>query len=129
MLEVRYSTGEAIDISGSWEDVESFRQEILRFLKTDSEKIQIEIEKNINSEPWNYIAKNLEIVQNDLPVEISISTDRVIKIKGSKANLEKFTSFLIFDEKAVSGSHSHYEYYEGNEWISPESFPLIIEIK
>jgi hypothetical protein len=129
MIEVRYSLNEAIDILGTKKDVEAFKQEVLKFLKTDSERIQIDVKKDIKSEPWDFVAGNLEVIQNENPVRVLITKGKVIKIEGSKENLEKFTSLLEFDENATSGSHSHYEYYEGNEYIHPESFPLIIGIK
>jgi hypothetical protein len=130
MLKIRYSLNEAIDISGTRKDIELLRQEILKFLLNDDEKIQIDVERNISSEPWCFVAKGLKIIQNDKPAKVSISDNKVIKIEGSKENLKKFTSFLVFDENAVSGQHSHYEYYEGHKkWVSPDSFPLIIGIK
>lgn len=131
MMEVQYSLNEAIDILGTRKDIEEFRQEILKFLKTDLEKIHIEIEKDISFKPWDFVASDLQIIQNDGPVKVSIAEEKVIKIEGSKENLEKFTSFLEFDENAVSGHHSHFEYYdyEGNVYIHPDSFPLIIGIK
>lgn len=130
MIEVRYSLNEAIEILGTGKEIELLRQTVLNFLKSKSKKIQIDMEKNINSKPWDFVAKGFELILNDAAVEVSITDERIIKIKGSSENLEGFTSFLMFDENAISGSHSHYEYYEGHEkWISPNSFPLIIGIK
>ena len=131
MIEIQYSLTEAIDILGTQKEIEKFRQEILKFLKTNLEKIHIEIEKDINSEPWDFVASDLQVIQNDSPVKVSIAEEKVIKIEGSKENLEKFTSFLKFDENAVRGHHSHFEYYdyEGNVYVHPDSFPLIIGIK
>lgn len=127
MIEIRYSLNEAIDILGYWKDIELFRQEVLKFLKTDLRKTQIDFEENTNFEPWDFAAKGLEIIQNGKAVKVSISEDKIIQIEGSKENLEKFTSFLEFNENAISGSH--YEHYEGNEWITSDSMPLIISIK
>jgi hypothetical protein len=129
MIEIRYSLDEAIDILGSCEELELLRQEILGLLKTDSEQIYVTGESDISAEPWNFVASGLEIIQNGKAVKVSISEDNSIHIKGSKDNLEKFASFLVFDENSVSGSHSHYEYYEGNEYIDSNSFPLIIGVK
>ena len=131
MIGIQYSPDEAIDILGTQKDIEEFRKEILKFLKTDLEKIQIEIEKEVSSETWDFVASALQIIQNDSPVKVSITEEKVIKIEGSKENLEKFTSFLEFDANAVSGHHSHFEYYdyEGNVYVHPDSFPLIIGIK
>jgi hypothetical protein len=124
MIEVQYSLNEAIDILGTQNDIEEFRQEVLKFLKTDLEKIHIEIEKDISSEPWDFVASDLQIIQNDSPVKVSIAEEKIIKIEGSKENLKKFTSFLEFDDNAVSGHHSHFEYYdyEGNVYVHPDSF-------
>ena len=131
MIEVRYSLDEAIDVLGTQKEIEAVRQEILKFLETDSEKIQIEIEKDINSESWDFVASDLQITRNATPVKVSINEEKVIKIEGSKDNLENFTSFLFFEETAISKSHSHFEYYdyEGNVYVHPDSFPLIIGIK
>jgi hypothetical protein len=131
MLEICYSLSEAIEILGTRKDIEGFRQEVLTFLKTDLERIHIGVETEVSFEPWDFVASDLQIIQNDSPVKVSIAEERVIKIEGSKENLKKFTSFLEFDENAVSGHHSHFEYYdyEGNIYVHPDSFPLIIEIK
>lgn len=131
MLEICYSLSEAIEIVGTQQDIERFRQRVLKFLKTDTEKIHIEVDREISFEPWDFVASDLQIIQNDSPVKVSIAEKEVIKIEGSKENLEKFTSFLEFDENAVSGHHSHFEYYdyEGNIYVHPDSFPLVIEIK
>jgi len=131
MIEAQYSLSEAIEILGSQKNIEEFRKEILQFLKIDLEKIHIEIEKVISSQRWDFVASDLQIIQNDSPVKVSIAEEKVIKIEGSKENLEKFTSFLEFDENAVSGHHSHFEYYDydGNIYVHPDSFPLIIGIK
>jgi hypothetical protein len=52
-----------------------------------------------------------------------------LKIKGSKENLEIFAAWFESDENTPSNYHSHYEYFEGNEYIDSESMPLIIRIK
>ncbi len=129
MIEIRYSLDEAIEISGCREELELLSQEILKYLRTGSEYVFVTGESAINAEPWDSVARGLEIIQNGKAVKISISEDNSIHIEGSKENLEKFLSFLVFDEDAASGSHSHYEYYEGNEYVHPDSFPLIIGIK
>jgi len=129
MLTVCYSLHEAIDISGLPNEIEEFRQKVLGLLKTNLERIQIEIDKTVNSNPWDFAAEGLEVIQNGEAVRVSVSTDRIVKIKGSKENLEKFTSFLEFEESDASGTHRHYEHYEGNECITADSIPLIIEIK
>jgi hypothetical protein len=128
MLEICYSPSEAINISGSLPDLEKLRQEVLKFIYSDLTRIDFQIENNINPSAWDFVAKHLQIVQNDKAVKVSILDENAIQIEGSKENLEKFTSFLVFNEDDKLGSHSHYEYFEGNEYIAFDSFPLIIGI-
>lgn len=131
MIEVRYSPSEAIEITGTQKELEALRKQVLSFLKTDLEKIRIEMEKDIIAEPWNAVAEGLEVTRSDKPVKVSVSDNKIVKIEGSNEGLDAFTSFLVFDENVVSGHHSHYEYYdyEGNVYVHPDSFPLIIGVK
>ena len=134
MIEIRYSVKRATvnamaDISGSLNDFEILRQEILKFIDSGEEKISIDVNKNANSEGWDYVLKVLELNQKGESVEVSVMNNEILTIKGSKNNLEILTSWLEFDEDTSSGYHSHYEYFEGNEYINSESIPLIIRIK
>lgn len=128
MIEIRYSDAREIDLSGIWKNIEELRQEILRFIQSDSKKLSIKTETKINPEPWDSAAKGLEMVIQGERIKISIA-DNVLLIEGSKENLEKFSSFLAFDNDAVSGIHTHFEYYDGNELIASDSIPLVIGIK
>ncbi|HMS42254.1 MAG TPA: hypothetical protein PKE69_18620 [Pyrinomonadaceae bacterium] len=129
MLRIGYSVDEEIVIFGSSKEIEELQQKVLDFLKTSVEKIQIETDNTIASDSFDFIAEGLEIVQNGKAVKVSVSGDKVIKIEGSKENLERFTSFLEFEENPIEGRHSHYEYFDGNEYIDSESLPLIIGIR
>lgn len=129
MLRIGYSLDEEIVIFGSSKEIEKLRQRVLEFLKTSVETIQIETDKAVDSDSFDLIAEGLEIVQSGKATKVSILKDRIVKIEGSKENLEKFTSFLEFEENPIEGRHSHYEYFDGNEYIDSESLPLVIGIK
>lgn len=43
-------------------------------------------------------------------------------LSGNSECLEAFTSFLPVE----GGIHSHYEYYEGNDYVSAESIPMVL---
>jgi hypothetical protein len=130
MIEIRYSVDEAIEISGTQIELGKLRNDLLKFIQTDLEKINIEVDININPQPWGYVGKDLLIFQSGNGIKVSINENNVIKIEGSKSNLENFASFLWFEKDAKSGHHSHFEYFEGNdEYVNSESFPLIIQIK
>lgn len=134
MIEIRYSTksekmNEMADISGSWKDFKVLRQNILKFLKSDQNSIHFDIYKNINSEGWDFILERLEINQSGGTNKVSVFENKTLKVEGSNENLEIFAAWLEFDENNASGYHSHYEYFEGNEYIDSESMPLIIRNK
>ncbi len=134
MVEIRYSNknlrmNEMADMSGSWKDYEILYQHILMFLESDKESILINVDKNADSKGWNFVLESLEISQNGESVKVSVTENKILKIKGSKGKLEIFAAWLKFDENHSNGFHSHYEYFEGNEYINSESIPLIIGIK
>lgn len=134
MIEIRYSNkrekiNETADISGSWKDFEMLRQKILKFLESDEISICFDVGDNTDYDGWDFILESLEIKQNGSRNKISVIENKILKIEGSKENLEVFADWLKFDENNASGYHSHYEYFEGNEYIDSESTPLIIRIK
>ncbi len=132
MIEIRYSAkrdkiNAMAEISGSWKDFEILRQDILKFLGSDEETVYFVADKNI--EGWDFVLEGLEINQKGESVKVSVVENKVLKVKGSKENLEIFAAWLEFNEENASGYHAHYEYFEGNEYIDSESMPLIIRIK
>lgn len=134
MIEIRYSTknkkaNEMVDMSGCWKDYENLRRDILKFLGSDNESILIDVDKNADAKGWNFVLENLKVEQNGESVKVSVIENRILKINGSKENLDIFAAWLEFEENTASGYHSHYEYFEGNEYINSESIPLIIGIK
>src|SRR5215204_5066610 len=130
MIEIRYSIkpenwGGMADISGSWKDFEILRQDILRFLESDSESILINVDNNASSDGWEVVVESLELRQNGDAVKVSVLENKILKIEGSSQKLEIFAAWLEFDENTPSAYHSHYEYFEGNEFINSKSVPLV----
>jgi hypothetical protein len=42
--------------------------------------------------------------------------------------LEAFASFFQFDPSARAGEHYHYEWFDGNACVAPNSRPLVVSI-
>lgn len=57
------------------------------------------------------------------PVLVAVH-DSSLCLEGDSANLATLGSFFA---SAALGSHVHYEWYPGNEWIDAASIPLVIE--
>jgi hypothetical protein len=51
-----------------------------------------------------------------------------LEVKGSFKHLESFADWFDF-EANQSQYHCHFEYYPGNEWIYPDSLPLVISVR
>jgi hypothetical protein len=125
----REKINEMADISGSWKDFEILRQDILKFLESNKESIFIGADKSMNSDGWDFVLEGLEINQEGDSVRVSVVENKFLKIQGSKIKLEIFAAWLEFSEDIESGYHSHYEYFEGNEYVDSKSIPLVIRIK
>lgn len=63
------------------------------------------------------------------PINVSIIDNATLQIEGSVENLERFASYFVFPSTAKSNDHSHFEYYEGDDWIAPTAEPLVISVK
>jgi hypothetical protein len=129
MIEIRYSDPYNLDISGIPDDLQFVRQEVMRIIQSDIPQLTIEANINIDPEPYDFALARLVIVKSNCPTIVELKNDNEIHIEGSISCLDAFASFFDFGLSEVSGYHHHYEYYEGSEWISSTSIPLVIRVK
>jgi hypothetical protein len=66
------------------------------------------------------------VAQTSGPTRVSILPDNALLVAGSAENLNRLASFLEFSAERTPGDHRHYEYFDGNTWISSDSLPLTI---
>lgn len=59
------------------------------------------------------------------PVRVSIDGD-LLTATGSPDMLRRFASFFGFADDTPAGFHHHHEWWDGNEYIAPDSRPLVI---
>lgn len=129
MIEIRYSTPSDLEISGVPEELQFVRREILALLKSEVSQIVFEADSNVESAPYSSVLSKLVIAKGHCPTRVSLKNEKEIYVEGSPNYLEAFASFFDFKTNAGKGKHSHYEYYEGNDWIAPDSIPLVINVK
>lgn len=115
-----------IDLSGNEEDFTGLNLKLKDFLESESQQIKFEVDTKANPFPYEKMLGNLTVRKADHPVLVSVIDENELKIEGSIDCLDIFVSNI---EYVSGGYHIHYEYYEGNEWISPDSLPLIITSK
>ena len=128
MLEIRYSAPYELDISGTVDELQAVRRGILTLVKSDANRISFEADSAIEPSPYNTALSKLVIAEGQCPTKVSLK-DEEVHVEGSPYCLEAFASFFDFKPDAGEGAHSHYEYCEGDEWISPDSIPLVISVK
>jgi hypothetical protein len=129
MIEIRYSAPNELDISGTVDELQFMRREILDLIQSDAPQIAFEADSAIDAAPYNSALPKLIIRKGQSPTKVSLTNEREVHVEGSPDCLETFASFFDFELNAGKGVHSHHEYYEGNEWIAPDSIPLVISVK
>jgi hypothetical protein len=129
MLEIRYSGAQEVDLAGSRIELEELRNALLGLINGELSELRFEADRTIDPTPWDSVGQALDIQRGGDAVRVSIAHDSTMVIEASDENLNNFASFLYFDETAESGSHSHFEFYEGNDCVTPDSIPLVISVK
>lgn len=128
MLEIRFSEPNELELSGTVDELQTVRNATLELAQTTASEITFDCDASINPKPYNLALSKLIIRKSQLPTNVSLENDELC-VEGSPQSLKAFASFLDFDANSNSGRHSHFEYYEGNQWISPNSTPLVISVK
>lgn len=128
MIEIRWNekTNE-INLGGTLQNLRYVRQSILHLIETD--EIQVNISANVNFDPAPYssLLSFLTIRKGVGSIRVTIATD-CLEIEGDIAKLAVFAEWVNFEDSAFN-YHCHLDYYEGNEWIAPDSLSLVISVR
>lgn len=128
MIEIRWSEKiNEIELRGTLQDLQNVRQSILDLLQTD--EVQINISANVNVEPAPYSSRLsfITIRKGIGSTKVTVATEH-LEVAGNPDCLAKFAEWFDF-EGSESNCHCHFDYYEGNEWIAPDSLPLVISVR
>jgi predicted metal-binding protein len=128
MIEICHSNQGDIDLSGTPQELQAIAESIRELLDSDLESVTIDAETGYDPAPYDANVPLLRIRKGTGPGRVSL-VDEALLIEGSPESLAKFTSYLGFAPDAQPSHHTHYEYWTGADWISPESMPLIIGIR
>jgi hypothetical protein len=128
MIEIRWSkeTNE-IDLEGTPEDLQYVRQSILHLLQTDEAQAVIPAAIDFDSAPYSGRLSSLVIQNSEGSTRVSVVVD-CLEVQGNSKHLESFADWFNF-EANQSHYHCHFEYYPDNEWIHPDSLPLVISVR
>lgn len=129
MLEIRYSAPHNLEISGTVGELQMARREILDLIESGAARITFAADSSIDPLPYDSALTKMVVVKGHSPTKVSLKNEEELHVEGSPDCLGAFASFFDFKPNVGKGVHSHYEYYEGNEWIAPDSIPLVIGVK
>jgi hypothetical protein len=127
VIELRYSAPDELDISGSVSELQDVRRAVLKVAKSGA-RVEIDADRLVDPDPYKSVLSKLIVTTDTRPTKVSV-TNEAIFVAGAPNCLEALASFLDFKTNASKGDHSHYEYYEGNNWIAPDSVPLVISVR
>lgn len=77
--------------------------------------------------PYDRCLASLELRATGGPVRVAVSQNRVV-VTGSAPMLGAFSSFFRFDSSASRGTHHHHEWFDGNDYVAPDSSPLVVSV-
>ena len=128
MIELRYCAPNELDISGTVPELHELRRAVLKAAASSAAVIEIDADSSIDPSPYDTVLSKLIVETVSGPTKVSVTNDTV-HIGGSSNCLEALASFLNFKSDAQEGDHAHYEHYEGNQWIAPDSVPLVLSVR
>jgi hypothetical protein len=129
MIEIRWSeeTNE-IEVGGTPQDLQYVRQSILHLIhQTDETQIIISAAIDFDPSPYSSRLSFLVIDKSENLIRVQLAAD-CLDVRGNPKNLEVFADWFDF-ESNMSQYHCHFDYYPGNDLISPDSLPLVISVK
>lgn len=122
MIKIRFSPPASLDISAEASELAALRATVLELVAGRRPPLEVAADTTFDSHPYEACLGLLRVSRSDGPTKVAVAPDGAVDVSGSPSNLEAFASFL----ECEAGSHNHYEYYEGNSWIAPDSVPLVV---
>src|SRR5262252_4591262 len=119
------STANEADISGSVSELRRLSIQIARIAY--GEVLNFEADAALSPSPYDATLTHFEVMASDGPVKVTVNGSR-LQACGGPEMLHKFASFFDFADRAAAGAHNHYDWFEGNPFVSPDSTPLVIRV-
>ena len=132
-LVARFSSDQGVDIEGRTEEFLRFAQ-ILRGVdrRTDFELV---VPADQTADPYAGFFSRLRLEHEEGRVRI-YRDGETLRIKGSSSGLEELALFAMslappasgHNPLARPGDHIHVEYYDGHEFLSQDSEPVVLTL-
>ena len=128
MLVIRWSPPNELDISASAIELREVALAVQSIAHGHVEGRSFIADQTVDAAPYEACLKGLTIRRGTGPVRVSVESAEV-KVLGSPGTLAAFSSFFDFPDDAPFGSHSHHEWFEGNDFVAKDSVPLVVSVE
>jgi hypothetical protein len=125
-IKIVYSEGEA-SISGSPQSLREVNQFMMNFTKSDRSK-DIIATLSADPAPYDRCLNFLTIRKDSGAIKVSVVDDR-LEVIGDSSRIETFSDWFDFSDNTFDGYHHHHDCWCGEEWVHPQSMPLVIMCK
>ncbi|MBA4020659.1 MAG: hypothetical protein C0483_26160 [Pirellula sp.] len=89
------------------------------------ERCRFEADTHADPAPYTRVLVAFEAEASGGPVRLSVA-GQVLSASGSPDMLATFASFFEFSDDDRPGTHTHHEWWDGNDYIAADSRPLVI---
>jgi hypothetical protein len=128
MLRIRHTNNE-VDIEGTAGELQQLKTRVLALALTAEGEVTVPAESGYNPAPYSTILERAVVDVAAGPTLVEVIRGGQLSITASPDNLRRLASFISVPEGALPGWHSHYEYYSGNEYIMPNSAPIVFSLR
>jgi len=116
-------TSTEIDLSGSPTELRTVGRALTAFGPGDH--CRFEADTHADPAPYIRVLAAFEAEASGGPVRVSVA-GQVLFASGSPDMFARFASFFEFSDADRSGTHTHHEWWDDNEYIAADSRPLVI---
>jgi hypothetical protein len=129
MLHMRHIRGHGVRIDGTAGELEALRREIVRLAGDGTGSIVVPGQAGFDPAPYESVIAKAVLTVGPGAARVEVHDGVRMTLTASPDNLLRFASHLDVPEDAQHGWHAHYQYFEGTEYIAPESEPVLIALR
>ncbi len=124
-MRIQFSPRFGVVVEGTRSDLDLLHAAIEKLVLAGSGSATFEADTSgVAWRNYRFISRLL-LLTAEGPTRVAVVNNE-LHIAGASHNLDRLASFVKVPDKPQAGWHSHYEYYDGNQWIAADSEPLQI---
>lgn len=128
MLAIRWTAPVHLCISSDPAEFQTVMAQIRAVASGKIKTSMMQCDSFADARPYSHCLALLKVQLSGGPTKLSVE-GTVLHVSGAGRHLEVLASYFEFDDRCPSGSHNHFEYYDGNEFIAPDSVPLVVMVR